>query len=262
MGARAVSGRRSRMAAFALPTAIAAGCAGPAARDPGAAAPPRPDPRAEHALHMADAWRWLAARYDQDGDGRIVPAEHSRGATAFRHLDRDGDGAVTAADLARERTLPPELGIPLLLPRLYGGHDTDEAPIGLLAAALAGLDRDGDGRVDRAEFRATLGDGGPAGVDGFGTLLAGMDRDGDELLSAPEIAQWLADRDSDGDGVLALRERDRALSGPPPRVGFIEPEERELAPDFAAVQLADGTPVLRSALQRRRPMALIFGSFT
>lgn len=220
----------------------------------------RPDSRAEHRLEMEAAWRWLAQRYDGDGDQRITLAEHGRGEAAFAHLDRDGDGAVTAADLVCDAILPPDLGIPLLLPQLVGGPFVDAVPIGQLVAALHALDQSGDGRVGRGEFQARYGWGAMAGVDGFGTLLAGMDRDDDELLSLPELSSWLAARDLDGDGLLAMRERD--VAGPPLRTGFIPPEEREPAPDFAAVDLATGQTVLRSALQRRRPMALIFGSFT
>lgn len=222
----------------------------------------RPDARAEHAQHMEEAWRWLAARYDTDGDGQITAHEHDRGETAFRNLDRDGDGVVTRSDLARDAVLPPDLGIPLLLPRLFGGSQAEVAPIAPLAVALASLDRDGDGRVSVAEFRRAVGLGAPAGIDGFGTLLAGMDRDRDELLSAPEIAQWLLDRDADRDGLLAMRERESSREGAAPVDGWFEPEAREPAPDFAAFALADGAPTLRSALQQRRPMALIFGSFT
>ncbi len=220
----------------------------------------RRDPRAEHRTEMESAWRWLAQRYDGDGDRRITLAEHGRGEAAFAHLDRDGDGAVTAVDLACDAILPPDLGIPLLLPRLIGGPLVDAAPVGQLAAELHALDQGGDGRVGRDEFQARFGPGAPAGVDGFGTLLAGMDGDRDRLLSLPELSNWLAGRDLDGDGLLASRERE--VAGPPLRTGFIPPEEREPAQDFAAVDLATGQPVLRSALQQRRPMALIFGSFT
>jgi Ca2+-binding EF-hand superfamily protein len=252
-------------AALAIAVALASGgCASAPDRDArrsaaSASRPPR-DPRAEHRAEMAAAWRWLAERYDADRDQRITPEEHVRGEESFQRLDRDGDGAVTAADLDCDVVLPPEFGIPLLLPRLLGGPTTDAAPVLELVAGLCALDRGGDGRVDRDEFRAAFGSGAPAGVDGFGTLLAGMDSDHDRLLSRPELFHWLAVRDLDGDGLLATRERE--VAGPPLRTGFIPPEEREPAPDFAAVDLATGATVLRSALQRRRPMALIFGSFT
>ncbi|MSR46650.1 MAG: hypothetical protein EXS13_06250 [Planctomycetes bacterium] len=202
------------------------------------------------------AWRWLAARYDKNSDGQILSDEHGRGETAFRNLDRDGDGVVTREDLARDVVLPPELGIQFLLLHLFAGPQAEAAPITSLATALAMLDHDGDRSVSAAEFQSAVESGALPGVDGFGTLLAGMDSDRDSLLSTTEIMQWLLDRDSDG--LLALRDREGAA----PIDGWFEPEAREPAPDFAAFSLEAGAPVMRNALQQRRPMALIFGSFT
>ena len=43
-------------------------------------------------------WRWLAARYDADGDGRITRKEFKGPAEWFDRLDRDRHGVLTAAD--------------------------------------------------------------------------------------------------------------------------------------------------------------------
>jgi hypothetical protein len=43
-------------------------------------------------------WKWLAARFDADRDGRITRKEFKGPAELFDRLDRDGDGVLTASD--------------------------------------------------------------------------------------------------------------------------------------------------------------------
>ena len=50
----------------------------------------------------APAWRYLCARYDANGDGRIARGEYPRSEHAFQNLDADGDGRVTPLDFAPE----------------------------------------------------------------------------------------------------------------------------------------------------------------
>jgi Ca2+-binding EF-hand superfamily protein len=240
-------------------TAVAAG----AVLLPGCASAPAPDPRSELERHHDEYWAYLAANYDRNGDARVEAEEYTRRPESFARLDRDRDGAVTRRDFDVDLVPPPELVAPLLLVRATAGVDAKWAGLAEIRERVRAMDLSGDGRVDRAEYlRAEQG--GMLGVDRFGTLLQGLDADGDGLLSMPEVEQWLACRDTDGDGVLLLRER--AQPGSAPREGFIDPESREPAPDFVARSLADGQPIaLASILARsepRRPMALIFGSFT
>ena len=54
--------------------------------------------RAPAPAEEALAWRFLRAKYDADGDGRIARREYPRTDSGFRHLDADRDGVVTAAD--------------------------------------------------------------------------------------------------------------------------------------------------------------------
>lgn len=44
-------------------------------------------------------WKWLAARFDTDHDGRITRKEFKGPAVLFDRLDRNGDGVLTASDL-------------------------------------------------------------------------------------------------------------------------------------------------------------------
>lgn len=233
----------------------AAGCASP---------PPPPkkapeDPAVILRRQHDEWWAALAATYDQNHDGRIEPSEYGRDPATFARLDRDHDGSVTRADFEKDLVLPADLVLPMMLNKLAGERDAESVEIAAALEAMVRLDKNGDGRIDRAEFEA----GGTAympGVDTFATFLSGMDADHDGLLSRTEIASWMARRDSDHDGKLARRER--IGEGPAPAEGFIRPRDREKAPDFTAAPLAGGAPVTLASLVGKRPVALVFGSFT
>jgi len=234
----------------ALLLAATCGCAG---------APARPDPVVELRRHHEEWWAYLAATYDRDHDRRVTRAEYGRDDAAFARLDRDGDGAVTRADFERDLVLPPDLVIPMLVIEIAAGPDEESVTIARALDAFSALDRNGDGRVDRAEYQSVAREHAP-GVDRFGTLLAGVDADRDGLVARPELERWLERRDADHDGRIVRRER--IAPGPPPVEGFIERRERERAPDFTATALSGGTPVALDSLVGEKPVALIFGSFT
>jgi hypothetical protein len=66
-------------------------CRGPRS-EPAPVPPPAPEPAS------APSWRFLSAKYDADGDGRIARAEYTRSAQGFVRLDADGDGWIAPAD--------------------------------------------------------------------------------------------------------------------------------------------------------------------
>jgi AhpC/TSA family/EF hand len=51
-----------------------------------------------HPAQSRYSWKWLAERYDKNGDGKITPEEFSGPEKLFARLDRDGDGTITADD--------------------------------------------------------------------------------------------------------------------------------------------------------------------
>ena len=205
------------------------------------------------------AWAFFRQKYDRDGDGRITRAEYGRDDAAFANLDRDRDGVVTESDFAQTITMPPDLAAPFLIVELFGGGEADSVGPEEIARGFAALDRDGDGRVSRANFEARM-PGPGASPDMFGTLLGAIDRDRDQALALAELQRYCAERDRDGDGRLSRRERSER--GVEPRVGLIPAAEREKAPDFALAPIGGGEVVRLSTFAGRRPVALIFGSFT
>lgn len=202
----------------------------------------------------------LVARHDRDRDGVVRREEYDRGEESFAALDRDGDGIVTTRDLERPVPMPPSFAVPLLLVRCFGGPEADRVSWEQVEAGVAAADSDGDARLARAELEAFLLAAGAApGPDRFGPLCAGADRDGDGLLARAELHADFHARDLDHDGVLQRMER--ARTGPEPRVGWIEPHEREPAPDFVLPAVPGGQPVALADLHGR-PLALVFGSFS
>lgn len=74
--------------------------------------------------------------FDVDKNDRVGPDEYDGPTAAFRKFDTDGDGVVTYAELYPERMQAAR----------------DAAPKPEQASALQTLDKDGDGKVARAEF--------------------------------------------------------------------------------------------------------------
>lgn len=114
-----------------------------------AACAPAQAQRADALLRNADA--------NQDGDVTREEFRVSR-ATQFRRLDRDNDGVAMLSEM----------------PRLANSNRPEARALRTL---LTRADRDGDGRITRAEF-----------VDGPSPLFEAADADQDGRLSSEEIA--------------------------------------------------------------------------
>ena len=220
-------------------------------------------------------WNFLLGKYDADTDGSVSVEEYGRQGEKFERLDRNGDGALTAADFERGRsgmTMDPKTLAGMVVSRyLAEGEDLDATK---LSAAFAAFDADDDARLTRDEFDVEAeARGASPGMDRF-QMLVDVIGDGDDVLTLPEFVAWFTDRDVDTDGVLSGSEmgvtRGRfGRSGPsrgersedenapddPARVGAV-------APDFALKPVHGGDAVTLSSFAGKRPVALIFGSYT
>ena len=225
------------------------------------------------------AWQYLAEKYDTDLDGALSRAEYRRAGSDFARLDADADGALTAADFpdadfADVRGLgdmPPEQrerfralydARAVVLTYFVPEPGADGLSRGALGVAFARLDLDDDGALVRSELARATEErpwGGPG--DAGELLLAAVDRpgDGDGRLSRAELDAY-QDGLSGDDGVLhgppsgwTRGARGPASDGPP--VGTP-------APDFALAPPGGGAPARLSAWAGKKPVALIFGSYT
>jgi hypothetical protein len=178
-------------------------------------------------------WQWLARRYDANRDGRITRKEFKGPAELFDRLDRDHDGVLTAADFDWSDRSP--------LVRQNRLADT----------WFYRLDGNSNGRISRAEW------------DAFFKQAA----QGKNHLTPDDLRAALA-MPPPKKGAGAAR------GGPTPEIFirgllsgelgsyFEGPAIGDKAPDFK-LPLHDGTRKVRlSQFRRKKPVVLVFGSFT
>jgi hypothetical protein len=188
-----------------------------------------------HPSRSSYDWKWLAGRMDADRDGVITRREFKGPAELFDRLDRDGDGRLTPADF-----------------------DWSERSPWVRQSRAAGMlfrraDVDTNGRISAAEWQAL-----------FKKAARGKDHltpeDLRALLYPPPPPR---------------RPGKRPEAGMPPRwlllaglfrgeIGSLRegPRLGEMAPDFR-LQTQDGKRTIRlSDYRGKKPVVLIFGSFT
>jgi hypothetical protein len=236
-----------------LPSCAAPRWTAPAGATPAPVVVAAPSPAPESRKTSSE----MIARYDLDGDGRISRAEYRRTDAAFRNLDRDKDGVITKSDFDVPVAMPPDLAAPFLIVRRFAGPEADAIRIGDLDEAFENVDTDRDGAIDRAEFTGGANTPGP---DRFLPLLTVADANTDGRLALDELKAYAVRRDRDGDGSISRRERMRP--GAEPRVGWFDPAHRERAPDFTLPRDEGEGSVALSSFRKKKPVALIFGSYT
>lgn len=183
-----------------------------------------------HASQLRYDWKWLAARHDADGDGRVTAAEFRGSRAWFERLDRDRDGVVTADDF----------------------DWTDASRYVRLTQLLRGwnqrLDADDDDRISRAEW------------DAFFTKAAGgkASLTADHLEDAILKAAGPPRRRVRVSPLVLLKDM---LTGDNGSV-FEGPALGGKAPGFR-LELADGKGQVELAeFAKDKPVVLVFGSFT
>lgn len=242
-------------------------------------------PTGTNAVVAADdvdnAWDYLSAKYDRDGDGRVVEAEYDRTGGEFEKLDRNEDGVLDASDYPRRES--PGMGrdwdaIPAQRKKRMGDFYSARAVVltyfqpdpdaeGLhrdqLVEMFDALDSDESDDIDESEF-ACATDPRPWGGPGkaWPLLVAALDETGDAdgRLSRAEVLAYhekLANDEGWARGAPArlTRSGDTALAGD-------GAPEGTRAPDFTLEPVGGGDPVTLSNFAGVRPVALIFGSYT
>ncbi len=223
-----------------------------------ASGPPRPRPRPPEALEMLVAilkngadmgpgtgwfhprqsrynWKWLARRMDANHDGVITRREFTGPAELFKQLDRDRDGQLTPADFdwSPKSPLARQAQIATMLFRRGDG--------------------DSNGRLTKAEWQA-LFDQAAAGKD---YLTADDLRD---LLFPPMRSTGKAPPPGAG-----MPSRWTLLKGLfEGEIGSLYegPALGDRAPDFTLTTQDGKRTVSFSDYRDKKPVVLIFGSFT
>jgi Ca2+-binding EF-hand superfamily protein len=179
----------------------------------------------------AFGWRWLAERFDADGNGAITPKEFRGPKSLFLRLDRDGDGRLTRADF-------------------------DWSPRSPLAQRerLADMlfrraDRNQNGRVSAEEWQQMF----EAASGGKGSLTP---EDLRRMLFPPPAPPSPADR---GPSRLTLL---RGLFNGEIGSLYEGPAVGDPAPPFTLRTYDGKRTVSLSDFKDKKPVVLIFGSFT
>lgn len=169
-------------------------------------------------------WDWFAQRYDDNRDARVTESEFVGGRKSFARLDCDSDGAVTP-------------------------HDFDWSGAGRLAlqheatfALFKSLDVDSNGRLSAEEWRAALG------------------TDGRESFNEEDLEAFLYNplrrrRTSIRRMTRQRMESEYDFATPAPAPGSEAPDFELSTPDQQkSVRLSD--------FRGKKPVVLVFGSFT
>ncbi|MHC4550178.1 MAG: EF-hand domain-containing protein [Planctomycetota bacterium] len=254
---------------------VGLGCQAPAVQPDDPAARERPEEsdemvvRAEdrpYAVEETTVWVFLQQKYDVDADGAVTAGEYRRSHESFVRLDRDRDGQLTADDFRRSGRMTTMVAQRTVLRTFQVDDQPRELRLEELQTAFDTHDTDGDGQLSRDEFEAARGKVQPAragvrpmppGMRPYAALLEVADTDASLRLSKQELIVFFHARD-DGDGVWQLRRRQGAAGARRPPGA---PEGRP-APDFTLKNPEGRGPVTLSAFAGRRPVALIFGSYT
>lgn len=217
----------------------------------------------------AQVWKFFAERHDKNKDGSISVDEYARGQARFASLDRNGDGMLTAADFQGGARRGGNRGNRSMNPQV----------VMVRIAMMADADR--NRRLDRDEWKGWLksklreGSADAATVLGArlartagASLLQQLDKNSDGLLDSGELDVVFTRLDANADGRLEGTElRPGARRASQERV----PQRGDLAPDFdlpyvgKSVASAKGQraqTVSLSSFRGKRPVALIFGSYT
>jgi len=170
-------------------------------------------------------WTWLAQRFDHDQDGTVTSQEFTL-STSFTRLDRNWDGRLTSQDFDWSESS-----------ELARQRET-------AFALFKTTDADGNGRIDADEWQTA-----------FAKAANGKDYLDDEQLEMLVFLPLAQRHQSLGQMRRSGRKLGYDSEKPAPRPG-------EIAPDFE-LRSPDGQNTVRlSEFRDKKPVVLIFGSFT
>ncbi len=174
-------------------------------------------------------WKWLAEHYDQNADGAVTPKELPVSQDVFARLDRTWDSKLSAADFDWSKE------------GLLTRHK--ETTFALFKSA----DTNSDGRISSDEFQAVF-----AKVAGDKQYL--NEEELERLIYVPRVLKTVAEE--------KLRLGRSEFSPARQRTGDQVPQPGEMASDFELAS-PDGQKTVRlSSFRGKRPVVLVFGSFT
>lgn len=185
--------------------------------------------------HALD-WKWLAARFDADGNGFITPAEFKGGGKFFQVLDRDRDGVISREDL-----------------------DWSQNAAWVRSDALAlrffrAIDANGNGRISEKEwlamFQKLAKDKDHVNAEDLRDAFVASDRRGGAKGSGAKGKRAFKEN-----WLRCLVEGD--LGSP-----FEGPRPGDIAPDFTLPTPDGKKRITLSDYRGKKPVVLIFGSFT
>jgi Ca2+-binding EF-hand superfamily protein/thiol-disulfide isomerase/thioredoxin len=174
-------------------------------------------------------WKWLAEHYDQNADGAVTQNELRVSQDVFVRLDRTWDGKLSAADFewSKEGLLTRQ----------------KETTFALFKS----VDANSDGRISSDEFQAVF-----AKVAGDKQYL--NEEELERLIYLPRVLKTAAEE--------KLRLGRSEFSPARQRTGNQVPQPGEMAPDFELASPDGQTTVRLSSFRGKRPVVLVFGSFT
>lgn len=228
-----------------------------------------------------NAWDYLSAKYDHNGDGQVTEAEYTREAGDYAKLDRNGDGMLDAEDYPRGEA--PGMGrgwnnMPDAMKRRMGSQyaaravmltylQPDPTAEGLqrddLVRMFEQLDSNSSQDIDESEF-ACATDARPWGGPGqaWPLMLAVTDApgDNDRRISAEELTKYF-DRFANDSGYARGAPSGSSTKSASTMASDGAPAGH-MAPDFELSPLEGGELVRLSDFREISPVALIFGSYT
>jgi EF-hand domain pair len=186
-----------------------------------------------HAGESRYSWAWLRERYGIDKDGRITRHEFTGSEELFRRLDRNGDGAISADDLDWSDSSP------------FWQQDR------LVRMLLKKADTTGDGKISAEEWAAL-----------FEQVAKGekfVDTDSlRQLLFPPQPPRPPGPPPDMPTMSVLLKGLLTAEVGSP----FPGPGLNDRAPDFTLKTQKGERLITLSDFRGKKPVVLIFGSFT